>query len=290
MRWAPITSRVIAHLTNCKVYARYGTGYDNIDWAAAAAKDAYVTNVPDYCREEVSDQALALLLSAARKISSHDRAIRQRNCWDIASADPIHRMAGKTLGIVGLGRIGRTFLRKTRGLNFGRTLVTDPYINGRDASRDLGVAMVPIETLLAQSDYISLHVPLTAETHRMIGAKELGLMKRTAILVNTARGAVVHEDALITALREGWINSAGLDVYETEPLDENSPLKHLDNVVLSDHGAWYSEEAEVELKTLVARNAVDALQGRVPRHTVPEVIEAMRARGHISAAQDRNGT
>jgi D-3-phosphoglycerate dehydrogenase len=267
VRWAPITARVINGLAKCKIISRYGTGYDNVDAAAAAARGIIVTNVPDYCMEEVSDQALALLMSCARKITEHDKTIR-KGAWDIAAKNPIFRMAGKTMGIVGLGRIGSTFLRKIKGFNFGQILVCDPYIARKAAEKKYGVKLVDLKTLLKKSDYISLHVPLYKATRHLIGAPELKMMKKTAILVNTSRGPVVDNAALYQALKSRRINSAGIDVWEKEPVPVTSPLFKLPNLVVSDHAAWYSEESEIELKTSVAHNAVEALTGQKVKNVV----------------------
>lgn len=278
VRWAPLTARVINTLDKCKIISRYGTGYDNVDVNAATAKGIIVANVPDYCMEEVSDQALALFMSCVRKITAHDKIIR-KGAWDIAARNPIYRLAGKTFGIVGLGRIGRVFLRKIKRFNFARILVCDPYIPKAASEKKFGVKMVNLKTLLKESDYISLHVPLYGETRHLIGEKELKMMKKTAILVNTARGPVIDNNALVKALRGKWINSAGIDVYEKEPVPTTSPLVKLDNLVLSDHAAWYSEESEIELKIKVAHNVVEALTGQKVKNIVNQ--EPWRKRAGI---------
>jgi D-3-phosphoglycerate dehydrogenase len=267
VRWAPLTARVINTLDKCKIISRYGTGYDNVDVNAATAKGIMVTNVPDYCMEEVSDQALALFMSCARKITEHDRIIR-KGAWDIAAKNPIYRLAGKTFGIVGLGRIGRVFLRKIQGFDLAQILVCDPYIPRQATEKKYGVKIVDLKTLLKRADYVSLHVPLYKATRHLIGAKEFKMMKKTAILVNTSRGPVVDNTALYTALKNKCINSAGIDVWEKEPVPVTSPLFKLPNLVVSDHAAWYSEESEIELKTKVARNAVEALSGQKVKNQV----------------------
>ncbi|HEC44815.1 MAG TPA: C-terminal binding protein [Bacteroides sp.] len=260
-RRATITKKVIDSLTKCKLISRYGVGYDNIDTEAAAKRGIPVANVPDYCMEEVSDQALALLLSCARKITFNDKKIRD-GAWNITDTDPIFRIKGKSVGIIGLGRIGKVFLRKILAFEFAEILVCDPYIDKHQIEDSSGVRVVSFDYLLENADYISLHVPLTSETQHFINDRAFDRMKKSSILVNTARGPVVDQHALHNALKTGKINSAGIDVHELEPLPKDSPLFTLGNIVLSDHSAWYSEDSELELKIKMAENVANALTGR----------------------------
>jgi D-3-phosphoglycerate dehydrogenase / 2-oxoglutarate reductase len=262
----PMTARVIASLARCRVLSRYGVGYDNVDLAAATAKGIWVARVPDYSIEDVSDQALALLLACVRGVAYHDRGVRAGR-WNMHKELPTHRVAGRTLGLVGYGAIARCLHRKTGGLGLARVLVFDPYVDAA-AVRKAGAEPVDLDTLLRESDYVSVHVPLGAETRGLIGARQLGLMKSTAILVNTSRGPVVDERAIAAALSERAIAAAGLDVFETEPLDPASPLRKLENAVLSDHMGWYSEESIPELKTKAARNVAAVLAGGKPVYPV----------------------
>lgn len=265
----PLTARVISALAKCRVICRYGVGVDNVDVEAATRKGIWVARVPDYCVEEVSDHALALLLGCARRLAYKDRKIRE-GLWNLHGNLPCHRMAGGTLGIVGFGRIGRRLCGKVAGLGLARVLVCDPYV---DASivEGAGGVRVDLDTLARESDYISLHVPLTEETRGMIGERELAMMKRTAILVNTARGQVLDERAAAAALKEGRVAGAGLDVFESEPLPAASPLRECDTVIVSDHAAWYSEESIVELKVKAGRNIAAVLAGGRPRDPVNSV-------------------
>lgn len=266
-RKASVTRNIIQNLERCRIISRYGVGYDNIDIVAAAEKGIPVCNVPDYCMEEVSDQALALLLSCARKVTANDKKIRGGE-WNITRSNPVHQIRKRTMGIIGLGRIGLTFLRKIKPLVSHEILVCDPYLDQEKTEKEYGVKMLDLEALLRESDYISLHVPLTDQTLNLINEESISQMKSSAILINTSRGPVVEERALLKALKEGKINSAGIDVFENEPLPADSPLFGLDNIVLSDHAAWYSEESELELKTKLATNVVRALKGEKIMHIV----------------------
>ncbi len=266
VRAAPCTAQAIQCMERCRVISRYGVGVDNVDLAAAAAKGIPVLNVPDYCFEEVSDQAMALFLACVRKTARRDRDVR-KGIWDANASDPVHRIAGNTFGIIGYGNIPRVLHRKLKGFNLGRILIYDPYVPPA-IIREQGGEAVDLETLVSESDYISVHAPLTPKTRHLIGEREFGLMKKSAIFINTARGPVVNQDALIHALEHERINSAGLDVYEKEPLEPESPLRRLENVVLADHAGWYSEESQLELQTKAALNIVRVLQGSMPSNIV----------------------
>lgn len=263
---APMPAEVINQLEKCKVIARYGVGYDNVDVNACTAKGIYLTNVPDYCAEEVSDQALALLLGCIRKIARRDAQVRQ-GMWNIGKADPIYRIAGKTFAFLGYGMIARCLHRKIKGLNLARVLVYDPYLS-EDFVKSQGAEKVDFETALKEADYISIHMPLTDQTRGIINEQAFALMKPTAILVNTSRGPVIDEKALIKALSTGQINSAGLDVHNKEPLDPDNPLMKLENCILTDHVGWYSEESMSELKRKAAENVRDVLTGNKPKYPV----------------------
>jgi len=262
----PMGARVIESLKRCRVISRYGVGYDNVDVKAATGKGIWVARVPDYSIEEVSDQALALLLGCIRKVSHKDRRVRE-GAWNLKDEQPCHRIRGRALGLLGYGAIARAFHRKVSGLGLARILVYDPYLDPQ-AILKAGAEPVGLEALLEQADYVSIHVPLQEDTRHLIGEAQLASLKAGAILVNTSRGPVVDEKALAAALSSGRLDSAGLDVFEKEPLPPDSPLRGLDNVVFSDHTGWYSEESVVELKTKAARNVSEVLKGGKPVYPV----------------------
>ncbi len=269
----PITADLIASMDKCRVLSRYGVGIDNIDVEAATARGIWVTRVPDYGFEEVSDHALALLLALARNIPYVDRRVREGG-WNIGGEYRNHRIKGRVLGIVGFGLIGQSLNRKVASLGLSKVLVHDPYVD-KKLVESKGALRVDMDTLVRESDFISIHVPLTEETEGIIGETELRRMKAGAVLINTSRGSVVDERALTAALEAGAISGAGLDVYENEPLPMDSRLRDFDRVILTDHTAYYSEEAIVELKRKAALDVAAVLEGREPRYPVnrPSAIE-----------------
>ena len=264
--YAKVTARVMdAAGPGLRHIARYGVGVDNIDIAAATARGILVTNVPDYCIDEVSDQALAMMLDLGRRTTALDRSMRAGQ-WAPQAAGPIYRLRGRTCGIIGLGRIGTATAAKAAAFGL-RVIAYDPYLTAEQAAQR-GAQLVDLPTLLAESDYISLHAPLTDETRHIINAGTLAQMKPTAYLVNTARGPLVDNDALVAALRQRRIGGAGLDVQEGEPLPTDHPLFALDTVLLSPHVAFYSEESLVDLQRRVAEEVVRVLAGQPPRNPV----------------------
>lgn len=270
-QYAPVTAEVIRNLNRCQVISRYGIGLNTIDVPAATAAGIAVANVPDGSLEEVSDHAAAQILTLARGLHRYDAAIR-RGTWDYTVAKPLRRLRGRTLGLVGFGRIPQRLAEKMSG--FGMTLLAhDPYPDPAVAAR-LGVRLVDLDTLCREADVVSVHTPLTEQTEGMIGPGRFAAMKPTACLVNTARGPVVDEAALIAALRSGRIAGAALDVFAHEPIGPDSPLAELDNVVLTPHTAWYSEDSEIEIRTKTARNVVDVAEGRPPTYLVNHDVAA----------------
>ncbi|MEU0810520.1 C-terminal binding protein [Streptomyces sp. NPDC005970] len=264
-QYAPVTAKVIRSLTRCRVISRYGIGLNTIDVPAATEAGIAVANVPDGSLEEVSDHAAAQILTLARGLHRYDAAIR-RGTWDYTVAGPLRRLRGRTLGLVGFGRIPRLLAEKLAGFGMA-VLAHDPFADPSHAAA-LGVRLVDLDTLCRESDVVSVHAPLTAETEGMIGRAQFAAMKPTACLVNTARGPVVDQDALIEALETGRIAGAGLDVFADEPIGPDHPLARCENVVLSPHTAWYSEDSEIEIRTKTARNVVDVAQGRLPTYLV----------------------
>lgn len=273
VRWLKIPPDLIQRFRRCKIIVRYGVGTDNVDVNAATEAGIIVGHVPTYCLDEVSTHTIALLLACVRNLArSHQRL--QRGDWDVNPAQPIWRIAGRTLGLVGLGNIGQAVARKMSG--WGVTLLgTDPFVDPSRAE-GLGVKLVDLDTLCRESDYVSLHVPLLPETQHLIGQRELALMKSGAILINTARGPVLDTKALLASLNAGRLAQAGLDVFEEEPPPADSPLRTHPNLILTDHVAWYSEESQVELKKTVAEEAVRVCTGGLPRSLAnPEVLHRL---------------
>ncbi|HKW85149.1 MAG TPA: C-terminal binding protein [Burkholderiaceae bacterium] len=260
VRESPVSRSVIAAMDRCKGVVRYGIGVDNIDLAAARERSIAVANVPDYGIEEVSTHAVALLLAVVRQVLVRDRNVRSGR-WSAAREQPMYRLRGRTLGLIGYGRIARQVQEKLAGFGFQQVLVHDPH-----ARLPADVQPADIDEICAQADVVSLHAPLTPDTRHVIDEARLRLMRPTAILVNTARGGLVDLDALQRVLVERRFLGAGLDVFESEPPTPAHPVFELDNVVVSDHIGWYSEEAMRELQRKAAEEVVRILQGLAPKH------------------------
>jgi len=262
-----ITRRVIKSLNKCKVIARYGVGVDNIDVKAATEYGIIVANVPDYCVDEVSSHTIGLILACARGIILFNRKVKEKR-WGFSLAKPLFRIQGKTLGIFGLGRIGSAVAKKSIGFGL-KIIACDPYVSKTNTK----IKMVDFPQLLSESDFISINASLTDETWHSFGEDELRAMKKSAYLINTARGVIVDEKILYNALREGWIAGAGLDVLEKEPPDWDNPLLKLDNVIFTPHSAFYSEESYIELKTRTAKAVLSVLNGKLPETIInPQVL------------------
>lgn len=268
--YAPVSRRVIERLERCRVIARYGIGYDTIDVEAASEKRIVVVNVPTYCIDEVADHTLALILSALRKITLYDRAIR-KGSWDWRDGRSIHRLKEMTLGLIAVGKIGRALAERVKPIGM-KIIAFDPYVP-EEKMREIGIEPVSLDKLLKESDVISIHTPLTKETRHMIRYEKFKLMKRDAVLVNTSRGGVVKTDDLVRALEEGLIAFAALDVLEDEPPPADHPLLKFENVVLTPHAAFYSEGSLKEVKRTAAEEIVRVLTGRKPLSCVnPDVL------------------
>jgi D-3-phosphoglycerate dehydrogenase len=263
--FAPITRQIIERLSRCRVISRYGIGVDMVDLNAATERGIIVANVPDYCIEEVSTQTIAFLLCLNRHVISQDRYVHTGK-WAYPPEAPPARLSTQVLGTVGLGNIGREVACKAQALGL-RVLAYDPYVKPEQVA-SLGVRLVGLEELLRESDYVSLHCPLNAETRHLIGAAQLALMKPTAYLLNMARGPVVDQAALYDALVNKKIAGAALDVLEKEPPDPQDPILALQNVILTPHSASGSPEALLQLRRDTARNVADVLNGKVPRAVV----------------------
>jgi D-3-phosphoglycerate dehydrogenase / 2-oxoglutarate reductase len=273
VRWMAVTPEIIRRWRRCRIIIRYGVGYDNVHYDAATAAGIMIGHCPHYCLDEVATHALALLLGCIRGIPGTHVTVAQGG-WDPNPLFCARRVAGRTLGIVGLGNIGGTLARKLGGWGL-RLLANDPFVEPECAVA-AGVTLVDFETLLRESDYISLHVPLLPETHHLINERAFGLMKPGVILVNTSRGPVVDEKALRAALNDGPVATAGLDVFEQEPLPAESPLRRHPRLLLSNHAAWYSEDALAELHRSVAEDAVRVCTGGLPVALAnPEVLHKL---------------
>ncbi len=261
----PVPRRVIEALPACRHIARAGIGVDQVDLNAATEKGILVTNLPDYCIDEVATHAVALLLASARKITHLDRHVRGDR-YDYLAAQPVFRLAGRTVGLVGFGRIGRSAARKLQGFDV-TLLVCDPYVPV-EVIREHGAKPTDLEALLRRSDYVCLFLPVTPDTYHLIGAKELALMKPTTYLINTSRGNLIDQKALVQALQDRRIAGAGLDVLEHEPPVQGDVLLTLDNVILTPHTAWYSEESVRDNRLQAVEEVVRVLSGQPPRHPV----------------------
>ncbi len=260
---APIDAAVMASMPNCKVVVRYGVGVDTLDLDAATTNGIVCAHAPDFCMEEVGNHALLLMLAAVKKLVPLDRAIRDGG-WRRGPLGPMQHLHGQTLGLVACGSIGQAFAKRAQSLSM-RVIAYDPYIEPA-AARAAGIDLVDsLDALLAQSDVVSVHTPLRLETRHLIDAHAFATMKPTAYLINTARGPIVDEAALVDALQRGEIAGAGLDVFEQEPVPADSPLRAMDNVVLTPHSASYSDHAFRLLSRRVAQSAVHVLGGHWPR-------------------------
>ena len=260
-----VPAEMLGRLPRCRVIACASTGYDYVDWQAAARRGVWVTHVPDYCTEEVATHTIALLLSHARRLPGLAAQV-QRADWNPLPVRPIRRLQGQTLGVIGLGRIGKSVARKALGLGL-RVRAHDPYVD--EASMEaLGVAPSDRDELLRAADYVTLHTPLTPETERMIDAGALRLMKPEAVLINTARGRLVDEAALLAAVRSGRLAAAALDVLAEEPPPADNPLLAEPRIAITPHSAWCSEEADQEVWHRAALEVARVLQGLNPLHGV----------------------
>lgn len=260
VREGPVPREAIEAMAKGRAVIRYGIGVDNIDQAAARERRIAVANVPDYGTDEVATQTVALALAAARHLRLHDAQVHAGR-WSTGVLRRMWRFRGRTLGLVGYGRIARRTHEMLAGFGFARTLVHDHH-----ADLPAGCEAADIDTICMEADLISLHVPLNEQTRHLIDARRIGLMRKTAILVNTARGGLVDLEALSRALAEGRIHGAGLDVLEPEPPPPGHPILQLDNVIVTNHIGWYSEEAMRDLQRKAAEEAARVLRGEPPLH------------------------
>jgi D-3-phosphoglycerate dehydrogenase len=273
----PFNRRVLSALERCRVVAGIGIGYDTVDVEAATELGIAITNVPDYCLDEVSGLAITLILALGHKLFKIDRAVREGTIsftMDKSALDriafPRFRMRNQTVGIVGLGKIGTATALKARGLGM-RVIAYDPYVLG-PVMESRGVTPADFDTLLKESDYVTVHTPLTYETRNMFGFEQFKSMKRSSYFINTARGGCVEQGALVRALEEELIAGAGIDVTVDEPMAPDNPLRRMSNVIVTGHSAFYSIPSEIDLYRRPMTQIVQALQGVMPTYTVnPEV-------------------
>ncbi len=261
-----ISRSVIEQMEKCQLMIRAGIGYDLIDVEAATERGIYVANVPDYCLDEVSDHALALLLGCIRKVPQFSRRSRAGE-WDFEPLAPLRSLRGRRLGIVGLGKIGRRLVPKAKA--FGLEVVAnDPYLPD-DIFQLMGVDRYEVlHRMLEDCDYVSCHVCLTPETEGMFGEEEFQAMPDHGIFINTSRGQVVRQDALRKALEEGWIEAAGIDVLEEEPFSPDDPILKFENLVVTPHIGWYSEDSLKDVIRKTAQEIVRGLRGQRPKNAV----------------------
>jgi D-3-phosphoglycerate dehydrogenase len=257
----------VAVLENCRVISRYGIGVDNIATDAARERDIPVTNVPDYCLEEVSVHALSLLLALSRGLPTYDDAVAAGG-WDRSVAAPIHRLSTRTVGVVGYGAIGRAVGERAAALG-AEVLASDPFLSARDVEDD-PAELVSFETLLDRADFVTIHSPLTPDTRGLFDADAFSRMRDDAYLVNVARGPIVDTEALVAALDAGELAGAGLDVFPEEPPAATEPLRDHPDVVTTPHVAWYSEAANEDRRRTVVDIVRTVLEGGEPYNVVTE--------------------
>ena len=261
VQYANINSNVIKSLKKCKVIARYGIGVDTLDVQAATEHNIYIVNVQEYCLDEVSNHAITLALACIRKVVILNNAVKN-GIWDFKIAKPVFRLKNRKFGLVGFGNIARKVARKAQAFGFN-IISYDPYISSSVMS-ECNVEKVELEDLLRESDVVSLHLPLNKHTKYIISKKELKSMKETAFLINTSRGPLINQEDLYNALNEKWIAGAGLDVLEEIPTNSDHKLLKLDNLVITPHAAFYSEESLRDLKRIAAVGVAQVLKGETP--------------------------
>jgi D-3-phosphoglycerate dehydrogenase len=262
----PITAGVLDRAPRLQIVAEYGIGYDNIDAGAASQRGIWVTNVPGFCVEEVADHAMALVLAAGRRLFFLDRSVRA-GTWDpVGVGRGADRLSNQTLGLIGFGQIGRRVARRASGFGL-RVLAYSPRTTP-ELAREFGAERVEPDDLIAQSDYLSLHVPATPSTRGLINRRALALMKPSGWLINTSRGSIVDEAALLDALTSGRIAGAALDVRASEPTAPNDPFWQFPNVILTPHASFYSAQSLRELRQRAARSVAAVLAGELPSDPV----------------------
>jgi len=270
-----VTPSVIAGWDRCKLVIRHGAGYDNLDVDALTAAGIVAEYIPDYCRDEVAEHAIALMFACARKVVWSRQVLDDsvaRGEWDFEPVVPMYRIGGATVGIIGCGRIGSALYGKLR--HFGvQFLICDPYLS-QERKDELGIETRDLQTVLRGSDYVTLHTPLNDETRHMMNAETIAMMKPSAFLINCSRGGMINVHDLREALLAGAIAGAAIDVYEKEPPRPDYPLFGLDNVVLTPHLSWYSKDAEQTIREKIVQDIDMFLDGAGPRIPInPDVLD-----------------
>src|SRR4030042_975697 len=277
-QYARLTRKVLEKLLKCKVIGRYGVGIDPRDLKAATDLGIIVANVPDYCVDEVADQALSMILALIRKTVFFDQKAKS-NQWDFRQGRPIRRIKGKTLGLIGSGRIGLEVAKRISAFGV-REITFDPYLKKTPE----GIELMDFDTVLKESDFISIHCPLNESTRHLLGEKEFQKMEKKPLIINTSRGPIIDEMALIQALTKRQVSGAGLDVLEKEPPDPQNPLLKMENVIIAPHISFYSEESISELKRRAAENVSSVLLGKWPRSLVNQEVKG-KIRAVISPSE-----
>ena len=272
--FAQVTGNVLRAAEKCVVASRYGIGVDNIDIPTATELGIVVTNVPDYCMDEVTDHAIGMILALNRRLGAHDSEVKAGGWHSVVLDQPMHRTRGATLGILGFGRIGRSIADKAAG--FGMNMIAfDPLIAPGQTIGD--VEIVSFEDVLRRSHFITVHTPLTPETEGMVGADELAMMMPGSIIVNCARGGIIEEHALADALKSGHLAGAGLDVLEPAPPPDDHPLLTAPNVIITPHTAFFSQASTIELERRTAEEAIRVMNGNKPENLInPDVLGSSR--------------
>jgi D-3-phosphoglycerate dehydrogenase / 2-oxoglutarate reductase len=271
----PITAEVMARMPKCRIIARYGIGVDTIDLEAATRAGIIVTNNPTYCIEEVAEHTMALLLACARKVALYDRLVRGAR-WEVPPGKPMFRLSGRTLGLVGFGNIAREVAMRAAAFGM-RVLFADPFV--KEGQFDIPARKVEFDALLRESDFVSVHPPLTPQTRKMINDEALSKMKPSAFLINCSRGPVIDTDALVRALDAKKIAGCALDTTDPEPLPDPHPLRGRDNVIVTPHVAWYSEQALVGLQAGAPSEVRRVLTGEWPVNVVNRDVRGKNRAG-----------
>lgn len=271
MQYANLSRRVIESLEKCQIISKYAIGLDRIDLEAATEKGICVANVPDYCIDEVSTHTLALILALSRKILLHDKNVKN-GVWDYKLGKPIYNLRGQTIGIVGFGKIAKVVIEKIKPFGM-QVLVYDPFVSD-EVVAGMGARRVEFNELISNSDIVSIHVPLVASTKHMFHKEVFRKMKNTAILINMGRGPVIKEEDLIWALQNKEIAAAGLDVTDPEPIEAGNPMLKMDNVIITPHAAYNSEESQYALQRLTATSVAQVLSGYFPKYLANKEVKS----------------